>query len=183
MQQVAALVCLLFALLPSGQAQTPATGKPGASQPSTTAKAGAAQAPVKKNPLAAYAGNWVGTFEGKPWMVLNLALAEPNFSGTLRRPESVEFSDNGELKKISEVFVTAPVTDAVVNPDGLLLTFKGPETQESSRYMMKLTSETTAEIKMLAMTMPPGMPKPKPWKLTRSGAGAPQKSPTTPQKQ
>ena len=34
--------------------------------------------------------------------------------------------------------------------------------------MMKLSSdETTAEIKMIAMNMPPGMPKPKPWKVMK----------------
>ena len=38
--------------------------------------------------------------------------------------------------------------------------------------MMKLTGDTTAELKMIAMTMPPGMPKPKPWKVTRYTAAA-----------
>jgi len=37
---------------------------------------------------------------------------------------------------------------------------------------MKLTSETTAEIKMSAMKMPPGMPKVKPWKLTKAGTSS-----------
>ena len=55
-------------------------------------------------------------------------------------------------------------------PDGLLLTTKDPDTQETNRFTMKLTGEVTAEIKMSAMKMPPGMPKIKPWKLTKAGA-------------
>ena len=60
------------------------------------------------------------------------------------------------------------MVEAKLNPDGLLITVKHPDTQETDRYMMKLSSDaTTAEIKMVAMNMPPGMPKPKPWKVMK----------------
>lgn len=129
---------------------------------------------VKKSPLVPYAGNWVGTFDGKPWMLLNLNLVGEQFSGSMRRAKTVDMNDNGEIKKVSEEFSTNQLTDGTLNPDGLLLTFKDSDTQETFRYMMKLTGDTTAEIKMVAMVMPPGMPKPKPWKLTRA---APANSP------
>ena len=70
--------------------------------------------------------------------------------------------------------MTEPLVEGRLNPDGLLLTVKNEA--QAERYLMKLTSESTAEIKMLAMTMPPGMPKPKPWKLTKAGV-APAKQP------
>ena len=44
---------------------------------------------------------------------------------------------------------------------------KIPDKQETQRYVVKLTSDSTAEIKMVAMAMPPGMPKPKPWKVMK----------------
>ncbi len=69
---------------------------------------------------------------------------------------------------MSDEFVNDPLVKAELNPDGLLITVKDPNTQETFRYMMKLSSdEKTAEIKMIAMNMPPGMPKAKPWKVMK----------------
>jgi hypothetical protein len=58
----------------------------------------------------------------------------------------------------------------VLNPDGLLLTMKDPDSQETDRYMMRLVApaKDAAELKMIAMSMPPGMSKPKPWRLTKN---------------
>lgn len=129
---------------------------------------GAAQAPAKKNPQVPYAGNWIGAFEGKPWILLNLNLIGEQFSGSLQRAKNIDLNDNGEIKHVSEEFVTYPLVDAKLNPDGLLISVKDPGTQEVFRYIMKLNSDPiAAEIKMIAMNMPPGMPKPKPWKLMK----------------
>jgi len=128
---------------------------------------GTAQGVVKKSPLAPYAGNWYSMFEGKPWMLLNLNLSGEQFSGSLQRSRDFAFSDNGELKRVSDEILTYQMVDAKLTPDGLLLTFKSPDKPETQRYMMKMTGELTAEIKMIEMVMPPGMPKPKPWKLTK----------------
>lgn len=139
-----------------------------APKPNLNSPQGTAQAPVKKNPLVPYAGNWIGAFEEKPWILLNLNLVGDQFSGSLQRAKNIDLNDNGELKHVSEEFVTYPLTEAKLNPDGLLISVKDPGTQEVFRYIMKLNSdETAAEIKMIAMTMPPGMPKPKPWKLMK----------------
>lgn len=127
----------------------------------------AGQAAVKKNPLVPYAGNWLGNFEGKPWLILNLSLNGEQFSGSLRHARDIEVNDNGELKKVGEDFTDQPVTDGKLNPDGLILTVKDSESQETMRFMLKLTGDATAEIKMIGMVMPPGIAKPKPWKLTR----------------
>ena len=124
--------------------------------------------PVKKNPLAAYAGTWVGSFDGKTWLTVKLALQGEQMSGALEHPRSLQFNDQGDIKSISEDLVAEVVQDSQVNPDGLLLTTKDPDTQETNRYTMKLTGESTAEIKMSAMKMPPGMPKIKPWKVDES---------------
>jgi len=64
------------------------------------------------------------------------------------------------------------VDSAVLNGDGLLITVKDNGTQQTDRYMMRLTGADTAELKMVAMSMPPGMAKPKPWKLSRVGPNA-----------
>ena len=82
-------------------------------------------------------------------------------------------NDNGGLKSVSEEQATEAVSDAVVNPDGLLLTLQDPGTQERDRYQMRLIppEKESADLKMIGMAMPPGMSKPKPWRLVKSGSG------------
>jgi hypothetical protein len=123
--------------------------------------------PVKKSPLAGYAGTWTGTFEERPWLTVQLALQGQQLTGSLRRAHDLKFNDAGELKSVGDTQVTEVIEDAALNGDGLLLTAKNPDTNETDRFTMRLTSETTSELKMSAMSMPPGMPKLKPWKLTR----------------
>jgi hypothetical protein len=129
-----------------------------------------ANQPVKKSPLTGYAGTWVGNFEDRPWLTVQLALQGQALSGSLRRAHDLKFNDAGELKGVGDTEVMEVITEAALNGDGLLLTAKNPDTNETDRFTMRLTGETTAELKMSAMSMPPGMPKLKPWKLTRATA-------------
>jgi hypothetical protein len=139
----------------------------------TPAKQGASGTSVRKSPLADYAGTWTGSFEGKTWLTVKLTLQADRLSGFIQHPRNLQFNDQGEVKSVSDEESTETVQDAQVNPDGLLLTTKDPDTQETNRFTMKLTAESNAEIKMSAMKMPPGMPKIKPWKLTKAAAGSP----------
>src|SRR5271157_5598594 len=136
----------------------------------TPPKQGPDGKPVHKSPLADYAGTWTGTFEGKTWLTVKLTLQGDRLSGSIQRMRNLQFNDQGEIKSIGEEQFSEVVEDAQVNPDGLLLTLKDPDAKETDHYTMKLTGESKAEIKMSAMKMPPGMPKIKPWKLTKAGA-------------
>lgn len=131
-----------------------------------------AQNQVRKSPLAPYAGTWTADFEGKQFLIVRLALNGDRMTGSVQHPQSIELYDNGELKSISADHSSELLQDAKITGDGLLLTVKDETTSELDRFAMQLTSETTANIKMLAMSMPPGMPKPKPWKLTKSATSA-----------
>jgi hypothetical protein len=135
-------------------------------------KQGPPGTPVHKSPLADYAGTWTGSFEGKTWITVRLTLQGDRLTGFIQHPHDLQFNDDGLLKSVSDAQITETVQDALVNPDGLLLTTKDPDTQETNRFTMKLTGDSTAEIKMSAMKMPPGMPKIKPWKLTKAGSSA-----------
>lgn len=138
----------------------------------TPPKQGPAGAPVRKNPLTDYAGTWTGSFDGKTWLTVKLVLQADRLSGSLQHARNLQFNDQGEIKSIGDEQFTEAVQDAQVNPDGLLLTTKDPDTQETNRFTMKLTGESTAELKMSAMKIQPGMPKIKPWKLTKAGVSA-----------
>jgi len=150
------LVLLVMAFGVVAAAQTsPTQGQPGT--------------PARKSPLADYAGVWTASFEGKTWMTVRLTLQSNQLSGSIQHARDLQFNDQGDIKSVGEEQSTEAVQDATVNPDGLLLTVKDPDANETDRFTMKLTGETTAEIKMSAMKMPPGMPKIRPWKLTKAG--------------
>ncbi len=127
--------------------------------------------PKPVSPYAEYAGEWTSIFNGSVWLRLRLELHGEQLSGSLVHPRNIELNDNGELKSVSEEQATQALVDAVVNPDGLLLTLKDADTQETDRYTMRLVTpeKDTADLKMIAMKMPPGMPKPKPWRVVKSG--------------
>lgn len=129
-------------------------------------------APARKAPMAEYAGGWSGFFEGHAWFVMRLSLQGNQITGTLQRAPKIELNDQGELKSVGDERTTYNVEASQLTGDGLLLTVKDPATQQTDRYVMRLTGPASAEVKMVAMSMPPGMPKPRPWKLTKAVANA-----------
>jgi len=138
----------------------------------TSMTPGMQNAPARKSPLAGYAGAWIGTFDGHAWLTIRLTQQGTQLSGTVQRQSDVKFNDQGEIKSVGEEQTTSAVENSLLNGDGLLLTVKEPGTQQTDHYLMRLTGADTAELKMVAMSMPPGMAKPKPWKLNRVGANA-----------
>jgi hypothetical protein len=141
-----------------------------AQNPPTQAPAGTA---VRKSPFADYTGTWTGSFEEKTWITIRLMLQGEHLTGSIQHPRSLQFNDDGLLKSVSDDQTTETVVDGQINPDGLLLTTKDPDTQETNRFIMKRAGDSTAEIKMIAMKMPPGMPKIKPWKVTKTAGAFP----------
>ena len=164
MKKLLVQLILLVMVLP-GLCQSPAASN------STAPK-------VKVSPLAEYAGEWSSVFDGKVWLSLHLELRGEQLSGRLVHPQHIEMNDNGELKSVSEEQFTEDVTEAVVNPDGLLLSLKDADTQEQDRYQMRLIlpDKNAADLKMIGMPMPPGMRKPKPWRLVKSGSATKNKA-------
>jgi hypothetical protein len=165
------LLCALFAVF--------AVGLSAWSQAPTGS--GTAATPQKPtiSQFAEYAGEWTATFGGKVWLRLHLELRGDQITGALLHARNLAVNDNGELKSVSEEQSGETVTSAALNPDGLLLTLKDPVSQETDRYVMRLVTaeKDAAELKMIAMSMPPGMPKPKPWRLVKSGVAPAQKMP------
>ena len=136
------------------------------------------QAPVSGNaasakaqrvsPFAGYVGDWVAVLDGKVWLLLELELHGEQLTGWLTHSRDIEMNDEGGLRSASEERVKEAITEAVVNPDGLLLTVRYADAKQFDHYVMKLNATgDAAELKMAGMTMPPGMPKPKPWTLTK----------------
>lgn len=148
--------------------------------PGSGGPAAAAPQKPKVSPLAEYAGAWTSNFNGKIWLSLWLELHGDQLSGSLVYPRSFELNDDGELKSYSEEQSTKTITDAVVNPDGLLLTVKDADNQEAGRFLMKVLppDKATADLKMIGMSVRPGMSKPKPWRLVKSAIAKPPENQT-----
>jgi len=147
-----------------------ATSVVGFTQTATTQQT--PSAPVKKSPLADYAGTWTSAFEGHPWLTIRLTSQGTALSGSVQRAHEFQFADSGLLKSVSEDQITESIDSAALQGDGLLITVKDPNAQQPNRYLLRLTGANTADLKMVAMSMPPGMPKPQPWKLTKVTASA-----------
>ena len=126
------------------------------------------------SPFAQYAGDWVSTLDGKVWLLLQLELHGEQLTGWLTHSRDLEMNDEGGLRSVSDEKVKEAITEAIVNPDGLLLTVRYADAKNTDQYMMRLTEPgSAAELKMVAMEMPPGMPKPKPWPLVKFPVSTP----------
>ena len=108
-------------------------------------------------------------------MRLHLELRGDQLLGAMLRARKLAVNDSGDLKSVGEDQSGETITSAVLNPDGLVLTTKDADSPESVRYLMRLVhgQPDAADLKMIEMTMPPGMPKPKPWRLMRSATAQP----------
>jgi hypothetical protein len=129
-------------------------------------------APARQSSLAEYAGPWIGRFEGHPWFTMRLTLKGDQLTGMLQRARDVQFNDQGDVKSVGEEKSTGSIESAQLTGGGLLLTVKDSSTQRTDRYVMRLTSEATAEVSPVAMSLPPGIPKLKPWSLTKVAPNA-----------
>lgn len=133
----------------------------------TSMTPGLQNAPARKSPLAGYAGAWIASLQGHAWLTIRLTQQGNALAGTVQHQDDIKFNDAGYIKSVGPKLVTGTVESAVINGDGLLLTVKDTGTQQTDRYLMRLLGADIAEVKMVAMSMPPGMPKPQPWRLTK----------------
>ncbi len=128
-------------------------------------------APARKASLTEYVGSWIGTFQGHTWLTIRLVQSGDRLSGTLQRAQEVKLNNQGDVESVSGEKWSGSFESAQLTGDGLLLTVKNPGTQATDRYLMRLTHNTVAEVQM-AMSVPPAMPRAKPWKLIKVGPTA-----------
>jgi len=138
----------------------------------TSMTPGMQNAPARKSPLEGYAGTWIGMFQGHAWITVKLSKQDADLTGTIQRAAHIDFANSGDLKSVSDETATDAVQKAVLQGDSLLLTVQDTTSQEIFHYVLRLTSANTAELKMASMNMQPGMPKPRPWQLSRVGPSA-----------
>lgn len=157
MKRSSAMILLLLLTCLSGWAQSPPEA--------------AGQKPqVRKAAIDEYAGTWNSMFGGKPWMILGLGFEGDKLTGWMQHAQDFQFNDQGELKSVGDTLAKETVETAEMSGDGLVITLKNDDTKAIERYLMRIVAPDTAELRMSGMNMPPGMPKPRPWKLTKAEA-------------
>ncbi len=138
----------------------------------TSMTPGLQNAPARKSPLEGYTGSWIGMFQGHAWITVKLNKQGTDLTGTMQRAHDLQFANSGDLKSVGDEQTTSTIETAVLQGDGLLLAVKDASTNQTDHYVLRLMSANTAELKMASMNMQPGMPKPKPWTLSRVGPSA-----------
>jgi hypothetical protein len=128
-------------------------------------------APARTSSLAEYVGSWIGVFQGHTWLTIRLAQNGDQLAGTLQRAQEVQFNHQGDVESVSVEKWSGSFENVQFDGDGLWLMVKDPGTQETERYLMRLTQDSVAEVQMVA-TEPPAMPKAKPWKMIKVGPSA-----------
>ena len=123
------------------------------------------------SPFADYVGDWVATLDGKVWLLLTLELHDGELKGWLTHSRDLEINDEGGLRLASGEKVKEAIASATVHADGLLLTVKyGDKTPD--QYLMRVIEPgKAAELKMVVVDLPAGMPEPKPWSLIKFPGG------------
>jgi hypothetical protein len=123
-------------------------------------------APARKSSQDEYVGSWIGVFQGHTWLTIRLAQSRDQLIGTLQRAQDVRFNHQGDVESVSGEKWSSSFENIQLDGDDLWLTVKDPGTQETERYLMRLTQDSVAEVQMVA-SEPPARPKAKPWKMIK----------------
>ena len=113
-----------------------------------------------------FLGKWQSSFQGKVFLTISLAGDGKKLSGSVSHAD-VELNDAGELTKAepSGGSDPDPITNAQVNGNRLRITAKSSDDSgDTMDSEMVLMSPEQAEFRII---VPPDVPRPKPWKLTR----------------
>ncbi len=123
------------------------------------------------SPFTDYVGDWVSTLDGKVWLLLELEPHDGELKGWLTHARDLEINDEGGLRSASGEKVKEAIATATLSPEGLLLTVKYGDKTPDQYVMRVIEPGKIAELKLVAVDVPAGMPEPKPWPLIKFPGG------------
>ena len=110
-----------------------------------------------------FLGKWQGRFHGKVFVTLVLTGDAHKLSGTMSKA-SVELAEDGSLASAEPNDGTNSVTNALVNGKELHFTSESSDGGDPVNWEIVLVGTGEAELQPI---VPPDVPKPKPWRMTR----------------
>ena len=121
--------------------------------------------PATSSNAKQFAGTWQATFKGSPFLTVTFSVADDKVSGSFSHAD-MEVNQAGELTKAEARDGEDPITDAQVKGNALRFTTKSTDGSEDSlQAELKLTGPEKGEIRLLGI--PPDVPAPKPWEVSR----------------
>ncbi len=132
---------------------------------------GLQNAPARKSLPEEYAGSWIAVVQGHTWLAIRLVQSGDQLTGTLQRAQDVQLNDQGDVESVSGEKWSGSFESVQLDSNGLWLTVQNPDTQQTERYLMRLTHDSVAEVQMVAPDSP-AMSKAKPWKMLKVGPSA-----------
>ncbi len=118
--------------------------------------------PANSTNAQAFLGKWQGTFQGKVFITVYLSGDAHKLTGTMSKAD-IELNDAGELTKAEVNEGSNPIKNATVKGNRLRITAKSDDGDEINSEI-DLVGADEAELRLI---VPPDVPQPKPWKLTR----------------
>src|SRR5581483_1400885 len=111
-----------------------------------------------------FLGKWQGRFHGKVFVTIALNGDGQKLAGTMSKA-SVELNEDGSLASAEPTDGSNSISHAEVNGKELRFTSESNDgTGDPVDWEMVLVGADEAELQPI---VPPDVPKPKPWKLTR----------------
>ena len=118
--------------------------------------------PANSTNAKEFLGKWQGRFHGKVFVTLDLAGDAKKLTGAMSKA-SVELNADGSLASAEPNDGTNSITQALVNGKELHFT-SSDGTGDPVDWEIVLVGADEAELQPI---VPPDVPKPKPWKMTR----------------
>jgi hypothetical protein len=121
-------------------------------------------APANSSNAKGFLGKWQSKFHGKVFVTILLTGDAQKLTGTMSKA-SVELNQDGSLASAEPNDGSNSITHAQVNGKELHFTSESSDgTGDSIDWEIVLVGADEAELQPI---VPPDVPKPKPWKLTR----------------
>ena len=112
-----------------------------------------------------FVGTWQASFKGSPFLTVIFRVADGKVTGSFSHAD-MQVNQAGELTKAEARDGEDPISDAQVKGNVLRFTTKSTDGSEDSlQAELRLTGPDKGEIRLLGI--PPDVPSPKPWEVSR----------------
>ena len=121
--------------------------------------------PATSSNAKQFVGTWQASFNGSRFLTVTFAVADSKVTGSAGHA-NIEVNQAGELTKAEARDGQDPITDAQVKGNLLRFTTKSTDGSEDSlQAELRLIGPDRGEIRLIGL--PPDVPAPKPWEVSR----------------
>ena len=121
--------------------------------------------PATSSNAKQFVGTWQASFNGSPFLTVTFTVADNKVTGSASHA-NIDLNQAGELTKAEAKDGADPIINAQVKGNVLRFTTKSSDGSEDSlQAELRLIEPDKGEVRMIGI--PPDVPSPKPWQVTR----------------